>query len=45
MPINASGSESPFWYSFDYGMIHFIAFSVEQPFNSTDPQGLEGKQQ
>ena len=39
MPTWGSGSNSSFWYSFDYGMIHFIAFSVEQPFNSTDPQG------
>ena len=27
-------------YSFNYGNVHFVAFSVEQPFNLTDPQGL-----
>jgi hypothetical protein len=39
MPTAASGSDSPFWYSFDYANIHFVAFSIEQPFNVTDPQG------
>ena len=41
MPTAASGSNSAFWYSFDYGMIHFIAFSLEQPYGPTDPQGLQ----
>ena len=40
MPTNASGSDSPFWYSYDYGNVHFIAFSIEQPYNITDPQGM-----
>ena len=39
MPTSASGSDSPFWYSYDYGNVHFIAFSIEQPYNITDPQG------
>ena len=40
MPTAASGSNSPFWYSYNYGNVHFIAFSIEQPYNQTDPQGI-----
>ena len=30
MPTNASGSGSPFWFSFDYGPVHFLSYSCEQ---------------
>lgn len=39
MPSVSSGSDSPFWYSYDYGMIHFIAFSIEQNYSIDSPQG------
>ena len=40
MPTAASGSNSPFWYSYNYGNVHFIAFSIEQPYGKEDPQGI-----
>jgi len=32
MPVNESGGTSNMWYSFDYGLIHFIQISTETDF-------------
>jgi acid phosphatase type 7 len=37
MPANESGGKGNFWYSFDYGLVHFITIDTE-----TDlPQGIQ----
>ncbi|XP_050395810.1 acid phosphatase type 7 [Patella vulgata] len=43
MPYSESESGSPFWYSFDYMGIHFVAFSTEHDFmpNSTQYHWME----
>ena len=35
MPFPAVGDQ---WYSFDYGPIHFLQTSTEQPFGAGSPQ-------
>ena len=37
MPGTAA-SQSPFWHSFDYGRIHFLAFDIDQPWSNTSAQ-------
>ena len=38
MPNNASGSNSPFWFSFDYLGVHVLAFSSEHDFSPNSTQ-------
>ncbi|XP_067651531.1 uncharacterized protein [Haliotis asinina] len=40
MPYEESGSASPFWYSFDYMGIHFVAYSTEHDFSPNSTQYL-----
>jgi hypothetical protein len=35
MPGNESGGVSNFWYSFDYGLAHFVAIQTETDFASS----------
>ena len=39
MPYEASGSSSNMWYSFDYGLVHFINFDTETDFEGA-PEGV-----
>ena len=32
MPGNETGGKTNFWYSFDYGLVHFISFNTETDF-------------
>lgn len=38
MPSDISGGQGNFWYSFDYGLVHFIVYDTETDFGN----GLEG---
>lgn len=38
LPYWASGSASPFWYSYNVGPVHFVALSMEQEWSSGSPQ-------
>jgi len=43
MPSEESGGLGNFWYSFDYGMVHFVIFNTETDFpNAPDEPGGEG---
>src|SRR5579871_2527630 len=43
MPSKDSGGLGNFWYSFDYGMVHFVVFNTETDFpNAPDEPGGEG---
>ena len=43
MPSRESGGLGNFWYSFDYGMVHFVVFNTETDFpNAPDEPGGEG---
>jgi acid phosphatase type 7 len=43
MPSQQSRGLGNFWYSFDYGMVHFITFNTETDFpNAPDEPGGEG---
>lgn len=37
MPATASGSRAPFWYSHDYGMVHFLWLSTEHDYYPGSP--------
>ena len=37
MPVN-SAEKSPFYYSFDYGPVHFLVYSSEHPFGTGTSQ-------
>jgi hypothetical protein len=38
MPGEQSGGEGNFWYSIDYGTVHFTFFSTEHPYDVGTPQ-------
>ncbi|PVD20925.1 hypothetical protein C0Q70_19088 [Pomacea canaliculata] len=38
MPVRQSGSDSPFWFSFDYLGVHVLAFSTEHDFSPNSTQ-------
>uniref|UniRef100_A0A6B2L5Y2 Purple acid phosphatase n=1 Tax=Arcella intermedia TaxID=1963864 RepID=A0A6B2L5Y2_9EUKA len=38
MPGAQSGGNGNFWYSFDYGLVHFLCFSTEHPYLPGTPQ-------
>jgi hypothetical protein len=40
LPYNASGSDSPFWYSLNIGPIHMISISFEHDYAQGSPQWL-----
>jgi len=43
MPAAESGGLENFWYSFDYGMVHFVTFNTETDFpHAPDEPGGEG---
>ena len=43
MPSQSSGGLGNLWYSFDYGMVHFVIFNTETDFpNAPDEPGGEG---
>lgn len=43
MPGDASGGVSNFWYSFDYGLAHFITFNGETDFYQSPELSFEGE--
>jgi hypothetical protein len=38
MPGPESNGNDNFWWSLDYGHVHFIAFSTEHPYTQGTPQ-------
>src|ERR1051326_5078173 len=45
MPSHQSGGVENFWYSWDYGMVHFVQVNTETDFpNAPDLPGGEGKE-
>lgn len=38
MPYERSGGNGNFWYSFDFGNVHFTSMSTEHPYGENSPQ-------